>query len=92
MICAIVDCIADAISQSTESLCIRKLPLKGQLLRFAYLIFQSTLTEKELEAAHVLTVVQDAESLLYTVNMNNTDKKPLTEMKETPKMEPVQNS
>ena len=50
-------------------------------------MLQSTLTEKELEAAHVLTVVQDAESLLYS--MSNANKKSLTEQQ---KVDPVQNA
>lgn len=52
---------------------------------------QSTLTEKELEAAHVLTVVQDAESLLYGVNLNSSNRKTFSDMKEPPKIDPVQN-
>ena len=52
----------------------------------------------------MLTVVQDAESLLYTVNVNNAEKKEYTEMKSseyaemkptetvTVKTDPVQNS
>lgn len=40
-------------------------------------LFQATLTEKELEAAHVLTVVQDGTNMVYALNTSTNQMQPI---------------